>query len=114
MKLNSIKPIFSLLVIALLFISCAKPVPPEKMDYVGEWRSKEMYLLILQDGSVKYKRLKGGGTTEVTGPIKEFEGDNFVVGFAFIKTTFVVSTPPYQENGTWKMVVDGVELIKSS
>jgi hypothetical protein len=72
-----------------------------------------MYLLILSDGSVKYERLKGGATTTVTGPIKEFKGDNFVVGFAFIKTTFVVSKPPYQENGVWKMIVDGVKLSKT-
>ena len=113
MKSNSNKRFFSVIIIALIFISCAKPVPPEKINYVGEWQSKEMYLLILQDGSVKYKRLKGGGTTEVTGPIKEFQGDNFVVGVAFIKTTFVVSRPPYQENDVWKMVVDGVELTKT-
>ena len=112
MKSNSIKRIFSVLIIVLFLISCAKPVPPEKENYVGEWQSKEMYLLILQDGSVKYKRLKGGGTTKVSGPLKEFQGDNFVVGIAFIKTTFIVSKPPYQENGAWKMVVDGVELTK--
>ena len=112
MKSNSIKCTFSVLIIVLFLISCAKPVPPEKENYVGEWQSKEMYLLILQDGSVKYKRLKGGGTTTVTGPLKEFQGDNFVVGIAFIKTTFIVSKPPYQENGEWKMVIDGVELKK--
>lgn len=112
MKYNSIKCIFSLLIIVLFSISCARPVPPEKLNYVGEWQSKEMYLLILQDGSVKYKRLKGGGTSEVTGPLKEFQGDDFVVGIAFINTTFIVSKPPYQENGVWKMVVDGVELKK--
>ena len=103
----------STILIALLLISCAEPVPPEKMNYVGEWKSKEMYLLILADGSVKYERLKGGGTTTVTGPLKEFKGDNFVVGVSFIKTTFVVSKPPYQEDGRWKMVVDGVELVRS-
>jgi len=112
MKLNSIKRLFSVFIIVLFFISCAKPVPPEKENYVGEWQSKEIYLLILRDGSVKYKRLKGGGTTKVSGPLKEFQGDNFVVGIAFIKTTFIVSRPPYQENGVWKMVVDGVELTK--
>ncbi len=112
MKSNSIKYTFSVLIIALLFISCGQPVPPEKISYVGEWKSKEMYLLILPDGSVKYERLKGGATTTVTGPIKEFQGNNFVVGIALIKTTFVVSKPPYQENGVWKMIVDGVELSK--
>jgi hypothetical protein len=112
MRSNSIKPLL-LLLIALLLASCAKPLPPEKMEYAGEWLSKEMYLLILEDGTVSYKRLKGGGTVEVNGPIQEFQGDDFVVGFAFIKTTFVVERPPYQEKGIWKMVVDGVELTRS-
>lgn len=113
MKSKSIKYFLVLLIFSFLFISCSKPLPPEKINYVGEWQSKEMYLLILQDGSVKYKRLKGGTTTKITGPIKEFQGDNFVVGFAFIKTTFVVSKPPFQENGVWKMIVDGIELTKT-
>ncbi len=95
-----------------VFTACSKPVPPEKKNYVGEWRSKEMYLLILDDGSVKYKKLNRGGSTEITGPIKEFQGDNFVVGVAFITTTFEVSKPPYQQNGVWYMVVDGVKLRK--
>ena len=71
-----------------------------------------MYLLILKDGSVEYKRLKGGMTTSVSGPLKEFRGNDFVVGFAFFTTTFVVSKPPSENNGVWKMTVDGVELIR--
>jgi hypothetical protein len=100
-------------ILVLLFLSgCGIDVPEEKSNYVGAWESKEMSLLILQDGSVKYKRLKKGGTVSVTGPIQEFQGDDFVVGIAFFKTTFEVSNPPYQEDGEWKMVVDGVELTK--
>ena len=60
----------------------------------------------------KDKRLKKGGTVSVTGPIQEFQGDDFVVGIAFLKTTFAVSKSPYEENGEWKMVVDGVELTR--
>ena len=100
------------LVFALMLIACAQPVPPDKSSYVGEWKSKEMYLLILQDGSVKYERLKSGSTTRITGPLMAFQGDSFIVGFSFIKTTFVVTRPPYEEEGNWKMVVDGVELTK--
>ena len=114
MKSRSINRSVIVSVIALLIQACSgQPVPPEKIDYVGEWTSKEMYLLILQDGSVHYKRLKGGGTREITGPIKEYQGDSFVVGIGFIATTFEVSKPPYQEDGVWKMVVDGVELTRS-
>jgi hypothetical protein len=101
------------LAICLCLLSCGTPVPPDKIEYVGEWTGQGMYLLILQDGSVEYRRLKGGGTREVTGPIQAFEGDDFKVGISFISTTFHVSRRPYLEGGVWKMVVDGVELTKS-
>lgn len=102
------------LLLAVLLFGCGKPVPPEKAAYVGEWKAPGMYLLVTQDGSVKYERLKAGASTSVTGPLQGFEGDNFVVGLGFMKTTFAVSKPPYQADGRWKMVVDGVELTKSN
>jgi len=94
------------------FSGCSKAVPQEKLGYVGEWQGKTMYLLITQDGSVKYKRLKEGGTTSGDAPLQGFSGDNFDVGVGPVKTTFVVSKPPYQDGGMQKMVVDGIELTK--
>ena len=103
-------------IIILVFsvTACSHPVPEEKSDYVGEWKSKEMYLLILKDGTVSYKRLKGGGTVTVNGPLKEFAGDNFVVGFSFLTTTFDVTQPPTKTGDVWNMTVDGVVLTKSN
>ena len=72
-----------------------------------------MYLLITQDGSVKYQRIKGGVTKSVTGPIRAFEGDNFTVGLPMIATTFVVSEPPRLVDNQWRMTVDGVALVKT-
>ena len=95
-------------------VGCGKPVPQEKSAYVGEWQEKTMYLLITQDGSVRYKRLKGGASTSVEGPLKGFVGDNFEVGIGPMATTFVVSKPPYQDGEKWKMVVDDVELLKKA
>lgn len=100
--------------LAIALSACGKPVPPEKAAYVGEWKAPGMYLLLLQDGSVDYKRIKSGVTTSVSGPLQGFEGDNFVVGIGLMKTTFVVSKPPYQDGTVWKMVVDGVELTRSA
>lgn len=99
--------------LALLLAACGKPVPADKAAYVGEWQEKAMYLVITQDGSVNYKRLKGGVTTTVSGPLKEFKGNNFEVGIGPASTTFLVSKPPYQDGEQWKMVVDGVELVKT-
>lgn len=100
------------LLLALALSGCGKPVPAEKAAYVGEWQAPAMYLLITQDGSVSYKRRKGGATTSVEGPLKGFVDDNLEVGIGPLTTTFVVSQPPYQEGGQWKMVVDGVELSR--
>jgi hypothetical protein len=91
---------------------CAQPVPPEKLAYVGEWQDKTMYLLITQDGSVRYQRLKGGMSRSIEGPLRAFNGNNFEVGIWPMVTTFVVSKPPYQEGDKWKMVVDDLELLK--
>lgn len=102
---------FVLFTIVLLF-GCGKPLPEDKSAYAGHWQSKEMSLLILQDGTIAYERLKHGGSTSVKGPIKEFVGDDFVVGFAFLTTTFDVTQPPVFSSGQWIMVVDGVTLVK--
>lgn len=95
-----------------VLIGCSKPLPDNKLSYVGEWESKEMYLLILADGTVAYQRLQNGGSTSINAPLKEFVGDDFVVGIAFLTTTFDVTKPPYQIDGEWFMVVDGVKLSR--
>lgn len=101
-----------LLTATLALSACGMSVPQGKSAYVGEWRAQTMELLITQNGSVVYKRSKGSATTSIKGPLRRFEGDNFVVGLPLISTSFQVSKPPYQEAGRWKMVVDGVELTK--
>jgi hypothetical protein len=107
----ALKRIF-VVTLLLLLVSCAKPVPPEKATYVGYWENRVMSLLITQDGSVVYKRIKGGVTTSINAPLQGFHGSDFDVGLGSIKTTFVVSVPPHQVDGKWKMTVDGVELTK--
>jgi hypothetical protein len=104
-------PVF---VLVLALLGCGKPVPPDKASYVGEWQHPTMYLLLTQDGSVRYKRIQGGATTSVDGPLKGFKGNNFEVGIGPMSTTFVVTKPPYDDEGKWKMVVDGVELTRTS
>ncbi len=107
------RAISAVVLLALLLSGCGKPVPADKASYVGEWQAPEMYLLITQDGSVEYKRRRGGSTTSISAGLRGFEGDNFVVGIPLLSTTFVVSRPPYQDGDRWKMVVDGVELTRT-
>lgn len=106
-----IRTIIFLSFIFLLSV-CSKPIDKSRLHYVGSWQNNEMALLILKDGSVAYKRLKGGVTTSVNGPLKEFNGDDFVVGVLFLTTIFKVTEPPHEVEGKWQMVVDGVRLTK--
>lgn len=97
----------------LALAGCAKPLPPERAAYAGEWRSPTMTLLITPDGSVIYRRVQGGATKSIQGPLKRFEGNDFVVGIGPVATTFKVAAAPHEENGRWRMTVDGVELTKA-
>jgi hypothetical protein len=99
--------------VILTLTACSKPLPENKLTYVGEWESKEMYLLILSDGTVSYQRLQHGGTTSINAAIIEFVGDDFIVGFSFLRTTFEVTKAPHQVDGRWIMVVDGIQLVKN-
>ena len=107
------KKLILLFLTVLTISSCSKPIPVDKLNYAGEWESKEMYLLILPDGTVSYQRLQNGGTTSINAGLSEFVGEDFVVGFAFFTTTFDVTELPHQVEGKWVMVVDGVKLTKS-
>ena len=102
------------LLLALSLFGCGKPIPPEKSAYVGVWQGNSMYLRITKNGSVRYKRVRGATTTSVNGPIKDFDGNNFEVGVGPMSTTFIVSKPPFQDGGQWKMVVDDVELTRTT
>jgi hypothetical protein len=104
-------PLLALL--CALLGACGQPVPAEKAAYLGEWHTTTMYLLITADGSVRYKRLRGGATTSIDGPLKGFAGNDFEVGVGPLSTTFIVSEPPHLDAGEWKMTVDGVELTRT-
>lgn len=97
----------------LLVAGCSGPLPADKLAYVGEWQSKEMRLLILADGTVACKRLQGGGTTSINAPLKEFVGDDFVVGVFFLTTIFEVTEPPHEVDEGWQVVVDGIRLTRT-
>lgn len=110
---NSMKPqIFLIVLVVLALFSCRKPLPEEKLSYEGVWHSEEMKMHISANGTLAYKRFRNNSTTSINGTITTFEGDDFRVGVGPIATTFVVSKPPHQVDGTWVMVVDGVLLTK--
>jgi len=107
----------TLLVAAALLAACSPstlytPLPADRLDYAGDWRGEGVSLRIEPGGRVIYARKDGSMSKSLDAPLKEFKGNNFVVGVAFMKTEFVVAAPPHADAGVWKMTVDGVELIR--
>jgi len=103
--------IFFTLAAALLTLAgCAKPLPPEKMHYAGEWRGPGMLLVISPEGTVQYERKDGNSSTTINAPITEFDGNDFLVGVGGLTTRFVVPVPPHESANGWEMTVDGVDL----
>lgn len=103
---------FAAAIMLPLVAACTKPVPPERSAYVGEWRGGKMALIVEADGNVIFKHVEGDDSTSLMDPIREFAGDDLVVGFWPFLTTIDVSSPPREENGVWRMTVDGVVLEK--
>lgn len=96
-----------------LIVGCNSiPVPEEKKSYIGTWEGVGFHLTISDNGGVKYRRVNGKRSTKVSGPLKNFAGDDFIVGMLFFTTTFEVHKPPYMDGDDWFMVIDGVELRK--
>src|SRR5689334_12746062 len=103
----------TLLPLALLLLAaCAKPLPADKSSYAGEWKGGPVWLLITPEGRAVYERTEGNMSKKIDAPVKEFKGDNFVVGVGPMSTEFVVNAPPHEDGGAWKMTVDGIELTR--
>jgi hypothetical protein len=104
-----------MLVLLWLVVSlagCAKPIPSERVAYVGSWTGANVVLSISQEGQLDYRKVDGRNTTKINAPVLEFVGDNFTAGVGPIKTTFVVTSAPHKDGAVWKMTVDGVELTR--
>ncbi|MBK8937884.1 MAG: hypothetical protein IPM79_09635 [Polyangiaceae bacterium] len=90
-------------------------VPSDKEDYVGCWVGKDVRLKISKDGSINYLKKKGSSSKEINGMhIREWKGDDFVVGVSFMSTKFEVSEPPEKDKDgkRFKMTVDGIDLVR--
>jgi hypothetical protein len=105
---------FTAVVATLTFVAgCSTPVPPERSSYVGEWRGEKMALIVEADGKVIFKHVEGADSKSLMDPLREFAGDDLIVGFWPFLTTIDVTAPPREENGKWRMTVDGVVLEKA-
>jgi hypothetical protein len=107
-----LKRLVCIALVALLAACSAKPVPPEKSEFVGTWKGPKMSISITQAGKVTYERSDGWIPKSATGNLQRFHSDNFDIDVWGYGLTFIVSLPPHPFGDKTRMIVDGVELIK--
>jgi hypothetical protein len=90
-----------------------KPVPAEKMDYVGHWSGTGVDLSITPEGMVDWEKKEGASRSSLNAPITEWTDDGFKAGVSFLTTEFHVDSPPAEVDGAWKMTIEGVEVTRA-
>jgi hypothetical protein len=99
--------------LVLILVSCSGiAVPPDKRDFIGKWEGPGVTLVLTADGGVHYVNVGGVGKKEINAPLQSFSADGFEVGAMGITTTFRVDKPPFEADGVWQMIVDGVTLTR--
>lgn len=99
-----------------LALGCAafqgKPVPDEQKEMVGVWKGVGVDLTITADGGLDYRRTGGSGSRSINSPVQAWAPDGFDAGIGGLTTHFAVQAPPHLDGDTWKMTVDGAELVR--
>ncbi len=98
----------------------AKRVESDKAEFAtrldrlaGDWEGIGMRLFITPDGTVEYERLAGGVKKSITGgTVTRIGTDSFDVKVLVGSATFKIDGLPRKVGATWKMKVDGVEVVK--
>ena len=79
---------------------------------MGGWHGEDLYLEIVQEGTVEYKDERDGRLRISGIPFQEFHDEGFDIGVGVLSMTVAVDEPPFEEAGQWRMMVDGVPLTK--
>lgn len=103
---------FALLGALVLFSACARPLPEDKQAWVGLWSDGEVTLRITAGGRLEYENKSGAVSKSVEAPIQELTDRSITAGVSFLRTSFTVTQPPTERDGSWTLVVDGRELAK--
>lgn len=115
-------------VLATSIFNSPKPIPPDKSMFVGVWNSGSGFeLQIRSDGTAEILQdVNARGATfenlnikvapsHIEGAIVEFWGDStlFVVRHFYYTGRYRIDKYPYSDSGLYKMVLNGVTLVRS-
>lgn len=113
--------VFLSLSLVLVLTACGKtnPMLEQHPDYIGNWQSNTDSLKIEKNGQVTYKHNEHQDQkttdrevsltehSDIKASITQFDEHSFEIGQGDLGKSFTVEHAPYQENGQWKMQVNG-------
>lgn len=85
--------------------------PPPDGSYAGDWRGTGMHLVVTPEGWIRVET-QGDLSTQFEGPAKSWEGDVIQIGAFGFTTAYRIDEVPYEADGEWRMVVDGIVLVR--
>lgn len=89
----------------------ASSLATTKKDYAGDWEGGGVKLHV-GDDSVTYEKKKGSTSTNYSGVLDHFDGDDIVIKILIANATLNVQSPPAEVGGEWKMTVEGTEVTR--
>ena len=90
------------------------PTLPPSPAYVGVWRGPGMVVSIEESGNVSVKTTGAGNNTEITAPAMSWDAGELAVGIGPFVTTYTIDEAPFEVDGTWRMVMEGVPLERDA
>lgn len=100
-------------IISAIFQPSPVQFTKEQEKYIWEWKWDWITLLIWNNSYINYKKQKGSVSTSISGPIVEFNDNNFKIGIWFFKTTFTINKKPLIEWNQYKMTIDWNKLTRN-
>jgi hypothetical protein len=116
-----------LIVMVAYILNAPKPIPAEKYLFVGVWKSasgfelrimangEAMITQDIQDRGVDYENLNiKVAPSHIRGANVEFRGDSTlsVVKSGYYAREYRIDSPPYPDSNTYRMVLNGIIMMK--
>jgi len=111
--MKTIKKIISvsLLIGIMMIAGCVdkRPLSAENKIYAGKWVTNDgIWIQIYNDGGGSFEK----SNSKVTGGAATIADKTIKIGLMGIDATFNIDKAPFEENGEWKIQLDGNIYIK--
>jgi hypothetical protein len=73
-----------------------------------------MVVVIEPDGMVGVSRHTDHTNSDLRAPAQAWKPDAVEIGLGGLTTTYRVDEAPYEKDGAWRMVIEGVPLVRVS